>query len=82
MAQYTNANIGHCIRLYKANSGDIVDYKFEEKFPLDKVDVVFSSFDEDILNFDVTPKNNSSESLSKLTGKWKLSLKNFKAVKM
>lgn len=82
MVQYTNANVGHCIRLYRVNSGDIADFKFEEKFPLDKVDVVFSSFDEDILNFDVISKNNSSESLSKLIGKWKLSLKDFKAVKM
>lgn len=80
--QYTNDNIGHCIRVYKADSGDMISYKFEEKFPLDKVDVVFSSFDAGILNFDIVSKINNKEALPQMIGKWELNLKNFKVVKM
>lgn len=82
VVQYSNNNIGHCIRMYKMDSGDMINFKFEKKFPIDKVDIVFSSFDKDILNFDVIAKANNSDSLSNITGKWRLNLKDFKAVKM
>ncbi|WP_368489161.1 hypothetical protein [Clostridium sp. BJN0013] len=82
VAQYTNDSIGHCIRMYKMDSGDIINFKFEDKFPVNKVDIVFSSFDTDILNFDVISKANNSESLPDIIGKWRLNLKDFKVVKM
>ncbi|EDK32206.1 hypothetical protein [Clostridium kluyveri] len=82
VAQYTNDSIGHCIRMYKMDSGDIINFKFEDNFPLNKVDIVFSSFDTDTLNFDVISKANNSESLPDIIGKWRLNLKDFKAVKI
>ncbi|WP_333886640.1 hypothetical protein [Clostridium sp.] len=80
--QYTNSSVGHCIRVYKMDSGDMISFKFEDKFPLNKVDVVFSSFDTDTLNFDVISKATNGESLPDIIGKWRLNLKEFKAVKI
>lgn len=80
--QYSNAKVHNCIRMYRVDGGDMIDYKFEEKFPLDKVDVVFSSFDEDILNFDVIAKKDQDPSLSNIVGKWQMDLKNFETVRM
>lgn len=80
--QYTNSKVGNCIRVYRSDSGDMINYKFEEKFPLNKVNIVFSSFDEDILNFDVISKKNQDPSLSDITGKWQLDMKSFEAVRI
>lgn len=80
--QYTGNDVGHCIRLYKTDSGNIAGYKFEESFPLDKVDVLFSSFDGSILSFDVVSKNNNDEAPQNIIGKWELNLGSFKATKV
>ncbi|WP_369868709.1 MULTISPECIES: hypothetical protein [Clostridium] len=80
--QYSSDTIGNCIRVYKTDSGDMISYKFEKEFPLNKVNVIFSSFDEGILSFDVVSKNNNNEELPKIIGEWELDLRNFKAVKI
>lgn len=80
--QYSKPDIGHCIRVYKSDGGDLIEFKFEEKYPLDKVNIIFSSFDKEILNFDVIPKKEGDKSASDVIGKWKLNMKDFKAVKM
>lgn len=80
--QYAKSPSGRCIRVYKIDGGDIIPFKFEEKYPLDKVEVVFSSYDKESLNFDVVPKVEGDKSASDVIGKWQLSLKDFKAKKM
>lgn len=81
--QYTTKpGIGHCLRVYKIDGGDLIPFKFEEKYPLDKVEVMFSSYDKETLNFDVVPKKSGDKSITDITGKWQLSLKDFKAKKM
>jgi hypothetical protein len=80
--QYTKPNIGHCIRVYKTDGGDLISFKFEEKFPMDKVDVLFSSYDKETLNFDVVPKKAEDKSASDVVGKWQINLRDFKAKKM
>lgn len=80
--QYIKPSLGKCIRTYKMDGGDIIPFKFEEKYPLDKVDVVFSSYDKENLNFDVIPKVEGDKSASAVIGKWQLSLKDFKAKKI
>ncbi|AWI07414.1 hypothetical protein [Clostridium drakei] len=80
--QYAKSPSGRCIRVYKIDGGDIIPFKFEEKYPLDKVDVVFSSYDKESLNFDVVPKVEGDKSALDVMGKWQLSLKDFKAKKM
>jgi hypothetical protein len=81
--QYTTKpGIGHCLRVYKIDGGDLIPFKFEEKYPLDKVEVMFSSYDKETLNFDVVPKKSGDKSITDITGKWQLSLKDFKEKKM
>lgn len=80
--QYTKPNIGHWLRVYKVDGGDLIPFKFEEKYPIDKVDIVFSSYDKETLNFDVIPKKTGDKTITDITGKWQLSLKDFKAKKM
>lgn len=80
--QYTKTGGGHCLRVYKMDGGDLIPFKFEEKYPLDKVDVLFSSYDKETLNFDVVPKKSGDKSVADITGKWQLSLKDFKEKKM
>lgn len=80
--QYTKPNIGHCIRVYKSDGGDLIPFKFEEKFPMDKVDVIFSSYDKETLNFDVVSKKPEDRSASDVVGKWQINLKDFKEKKM
>jgi hypothetical protein len=80
--QYTKPDIGRCIRTYKSDGGDLIPFKFEEKFPMDKVDVVFSSYDKETLNFDVVPKKPEDRSASDVIGKWQINLRDFKPKKM
>lgn len=82
VVQYTKAKLGHCIRVYKSDGGDLISFKFEEKFPMDKVDVLFSSYDKETLNFDVVPKKSEDKSTGDVTGKWQINLRDFKAKKM
>lgn len=80
--QYTKPGISHCIRIYKMDGGDMIPFKFEEKYPLDKVDVVISSYDKDAINYDVIAKKSGDKTIANSVGKWQLSLKDFKAKKM
>jgi hypothetical protein len=82
VVQYTKPGIGHCLRVYKMDGGDLIPFKFEEKYPLDKVDVVFSSYDKEALNFHIIPKKSGDKSVADIIGKWQLSLKDFKEKKM
>ncbi|WP_027625403.1 hypothetical protein [Clostridium lundense] len=82
LIQYTKEGEGKCIRLYNSEGGDIIPYEFDKKFPIGKVDVVFSSFDKEILNFEVIPKSASDKSVGEYIGRWQMDLKEFKVKKM
>ncbi|NLP28612.1 MAG: hypothetical protein GX370_07590, partial [Clostridia bacterium] len=82
MAQYKIKGKGTSLRVYDVESGELVDFKFEEKFPIDKVDVVFSSFDKDVLNFEVKEKEATGKDGSEMLGKWQLDLKEFEVKKL
>ncbi|WP_411679654.1 hypothetical protein [Clostridium thailandense] len=80
--QYTKPNVGHCIRVYQSDGGDLIPYKFEEKFPIDKVNILFSSYDKETINFDIVPKKANDKSAGDVIGKWQINLRDFKAKKM
>ena len=80
--EYNKTNLGKSIRVYKTEGGDIIDFKFEDKFPMDKLDLSFSSFDKENINFDVTARSSSDKSTNELIGKWQLNLKELKAKKI
>lgn len=75
VVQYSKANLGKCIRVYSSDSGELVPVKFEEKYPYGKVEIIFSSFDKEVMNYEVTAKNASDKSLQDVVGKYQLSLK-------
>lgn len=82
LAQYNKPNQGKCIRVYKTDNGEIIPYMFENSYPIDKVDVIFSSFDKDILNYEVVAKASTDKAAGEYTGKWQMNLKDFKVKKM
>lgn len=80
--QYTKTGLGKCLRLYRTDNGDLAPYVFEENFPIDKVNIVFSSFNKEMLNFEVTAKQAGDSSVADYVGKWQVDTKEFKAKKM
>lgn len=81
LIQYKKNN-RECIRVYRVDSGDIIPIKLEDNYPVDKVDVKFSSFDKESLNYQVTPKDRKDTSCDKIVGKWQLNLNDFKIKKL
>ncbi|WP_203527904.1 hypothetical protein [Clostridium thermarum] len=82
MVQYSIKDKGTSLRVYDVDSGELIDFKFEEEFPMDKVDVKFSSFGEDALNFEVKEKVNTGKEEANLLGKWQLDLKEYKVKRL
>jgi hypothetical protein len=82
VVQYDKPDTGKNLRVYDTDSGEMIPVSFEEKFPPEKVDVVFSSFDKDVLNFEVLEKNTTEKAQVELIGKWQISLKDFKMKKL
>lgn len=82
LLQYTRVNNEKCIRVYNSDNGDMIKAKFEDKYPLDKVDVIFSSFDKDAVNYEVLQKPNTEKAPADIIGKWQLDLKEFKEKKL
>lgn len=82
LVQYTKENVGKYIRVYKVESGEMIPLNFEKDYPVEKVQIVFSSFDKDSMTYEVIPKANVNNSESDIIGKWKLDLKNFTVDKL
>ena len=82
VVQYIKPNYGRCIRVYNTDNGDLIPIKFEDNYDLSKVEIIFSSFDKDVLNYEVVAKGNIDKSQKDIVGKWKLDLKGFKAKKL
>ncbi|MBU5486292.1 hypothetical protein KQI86_18445 [Clostridium sp. MSJ-11] len=81
IAQYKKAE-GRSIRVYTSETGDMIPYNFEKYYPMNKVDVVFTSFDKDLLNYEVIPRVSSDKSIGELLGRWQLDLKEYKVKKV
>lgn len=82
IAQYNKSNVGRCIRVYATDSGEIVPVSFEEQYSLGKVEVVFSSFDKDVLNYEVIQKDIKDKDAQEQAGKYQLDLKEFKVKRL
>ena len=82
MVQYNKENMGKYIRLYKVDNGDMIPVNFEKDYPIDKVQVIFTSFGEDNMTYEIIPKSNASSSETDIIGKWKLDLKKFSVKKL
>jgi len=75
VVQYNKPTLGRCIRVYDTDSGELVKEKFEEKYPYGKVEIVFSSFDKDAMNFEVIQKDMNDKSAAEIAGKYQINLK-------
>lgn len=78
-AQYTKGNT-RCIRVYTIGSGELINVKFEEEYPLNKVDVVFDRFEKEKMLYKVIPKSDQDKN-NEFVGQWEMSIKNFKIKK-
>jgi hypothetical protein len=75
LVQYNKPNLGRCIRLYSTDSGEIIKEKLEEKYPYGKVEIIFSSFDKDVVNFEVIQKDMNDKAAAEQAGKYQMELK-------
>jgi hypothetical protein len=75
IVQYNKPQLGRCIRIYNTDSGELIKEKLEEKFPYGKVEILFSSFDKDVVNFDVIQKDMNDKSAAEKAGKYQMNLK-------
>ena len=82
VVQYVKENMGKYIRVYKVDSGEMVPVNFEKDYPIEKVQIVFSSFGKGTMTYEVIPKSNINSSEADVIGKWKLDLKNFTVDKL
>lgn len=82
VVQYKLKNGSTTLRLYDVDSGDLADFDFQKKYPPENVDVMFSSFDKDALNFEVKEKAATGKEHTELLGKWQLSLKDYKVKRL
>ncbi|MGH4119005.1 hypothetical protein [Clostridium sp.] len=82
LVQYIKEDMGKCIRIYKVDNGDMIPVNFEKDYPIENVEIVFSSFGEDIMTYEVIPKSKLNSSEIDIVGKWKLDLKTFTVDKL
>ena len=82
LVQYTNKDTRKCLRIYDANKGELISFMFEDNFNIDNLDIKYSYFEKETLNFEVTPKEDKKELEKQVAGLWQLDLKKFKAKKV
>lgn len=82
LLQYSKDKDKRSIRVYNADSGEIIPFKFEKKFPLDKVQVLFSSFDDKSINVRVMPIDDKHNDVKDVIGNWQVDLKDYKCKKV
>ena len=77
--QYTKNN-EKSIKVYEIATAELIKVNFAEEYPLNKVDVLYSSFEKDKLLYKVVPKD-PKEKENEYVGDWELDLKTFKMSK-
>lgn len=77
LVQYIKENKGKYIRVYKVDNGEMISVDFEKDYPIEKVEIVFTSFGEDSMTYEVIPKSKLNSSETDIIGKWELDLKTF-----
>jgi hypothetical protein len=82
LVQYIKEDLGKCIRVYRVDNGESIPINFEKDYPIEKVQIIFSSFGEDAMIYEVIPKSSLNSSEADIIGKWKLNLKNYTIQKL
>ena len=68
---------GKYIKVYQIDNGKMIPFNFEENYPIDKFQLMFSSFGEDSMTYEVIPKSNSKVPKGNSKVKWILNLNDF-----
>lgn len=78
--QYSKSNSGNSIKIYQNKNGKIIPFKFEDNYPMDKVDVKIINFVEDGLIYRVVARNGQKEddSIKNIVGAWQIDMKKYK----
>ncbi|WP_010235278.1 hypothetical protein [Clostridium arbusti] len=82
--QYSKANLGNSIKIYLNKNGKVISFKFENKYPMDKVDLKIINFVEDGLIYKVTPikGKENDQSIKDIIGNWQIDMKKYKPKKI
>lgn len=82
--QYSKSNLGNSIKIYLNKNGKIIPFKFESKYPMDKVDVKIVNFAEDGLIYNITPLkgHGNDASIKDVVGTWQIDMKKYKTKKI
>lgn len=77
--QYTKNNLGTSIKVYKVKNGELIPFKFDKNYPMDKLDVTIDSFQKEALVYNVVAKEQfkNDDSIRNMVGKWELDVKKF-----
>lgn len=77
--QYTKGEM-KSIRVYEVRNGELIKTNFDEEYPLNKVNVIYTKFKKDKMLYKVMPKNDQEKN-NEYVGDWELDLKTFKILK-
>lgn len=81
VVQYTNGENMRNLKVYSAEKGDIIPFRFEENYNLSNVNIDFEGFEKEMLYYSVTPIASKKDIEKNVSGQWQLSLEDFKAKK-
>lgn len=79
VVQYTKGEM-KSIRVYGVGNGELIKTNFDEEYPLNKVNVIYTKFKKDKMLYKVMPKNDQEKN-NEYVGDWELDLKTFKILK-
>jgi len=82
IVQYNKEKVGRYIRVYKVDNGEMIPVNFEKDYPSEKVEILFSSFGEDSMTYEVISKSKTKGPETDIVGKWKLDFKDFTVDKL
>lgn len=81
MVEFTEKGKGSSLNLYETDNGNLVELDIDKKYPSDKYDVVFVSFDKNVMTFEVKAKK-GQDLQDPAVGKYQVDLEKFKVKKL
>lgn len=82
VVQYSEANKGSGVNIYKSVSGDLLDIKFDDMFPKDKYNVLMDKLNERDVYIKVTAREGVSGIRQDVLGEYSVNLKDLNILKL
>ncbi|GIM28992.1 hypothetical protein CPJCM30710_16580 [Clostridium polyendosporum] len=80
--EYIEQGSGRRLKIYGVSETNLVDADFDQLFPKDKYEIVFSKFGKNEVFFDIKALKNAKDSRQDVVGKYKLDIKDLKVMKL